>query len=318
MTATARWAWILSAVVLTGAALVLAFVLSFARPGGFYERHFVWLVWVNAAVALLLVLVIGFVAVRLVVRLKRGKFGSRLLLKLAGIFALVGVLPGIVVYAVSYQFATRSIESWFDQRLANALDAGLLLGKDTLESSASDLLAKARSGAQRLEEQDPLQPLTLERLREQLGVRHAVLVGPAGQVLRSASALSGESAVIAAPRPTAALLRQARATGAASQIDGLDEEAVQAGGSGGAPGASGHASDGATVRALARLPDHRIRLTPPQERFLLLVQPLPRTLVANALAVQAAYSEYQQRALARDSLRRMYVGTLTLALMLAV
>ncbi|MBL8342295.1 MAG: HAMP domain-containing protein, partial [Rubrivivax sp.] len=30
------------------------------------------------------------------------------------------------------------------------------------------------------------------------------------------------------------------------------------------------------------------------------------------------YSEYQQRALARDSLRRMYVGTLTLALMLAV
>ncbi|MBL8325751.1 MAG: PAS domain-containing sensor histidine kinase, partial [Rubrivivax sp.] len=315
MTATARWAWILSAVVLTGAALVLAFVLSFARPGGFYERHFVWLVWVNAAVALLLVLVIGFVAVRLLVRLRRGKFGSRLLLKLAGIFALVGVLPGIVVYAVSYQFATRSIESWFDQRLANALDAGLLLGKDTLESFASDLLAKARSGAQRLEEQDPLQPLALERLREQLGVRHAVLVGPAGQVLRSASALSGESAVIAAQRPAAALLRQARATGAASQIDGLDEEAAQAGGGAAGPGA---AADGATVRALARLPDHRIRLTPPQERFLLLAQPLPRTLVANALAVQAAYSEYQQRALARDSLRRMYVGTLTLALMLAV
>jgi nitrogen fixation/metabolism regulation signal transduction histidine kinase len=34
--------------------------------------------------------------------------------------------------------------------------------------------------------------------------------------------------------------------------------------------------------------------------------------------VQAAYSEYQQRALARDSLRRMYIGTLTLALILAV
>jgi PAS domain-containing protein len=34
--------------------------------------------------------------------------------------------------------------------------------------------------------------------------------------------------------------------------------------------------------------------------------------------VQAAYSEYQQRALGRDSLRRMYIGTLTLALILAV
>ena len=44
----------------TGAALVLAFVLSLAtRGGGFYERHFVWLFWVNVAVAALLVLVIG-------------------------------------------------------------------------------------------------------------------------------------------------------------------------------------------------------------------------------------------------------------------
>ena len=34
--------------------------------------------------------------------------------------------------------------------------------------------------------------------------------------------------------------------------------------------------------------------------------------------MQAAYSEYQQRALAREGLRRMYVGTLTLALILAV
>ena len=50
----------------------------------------------------------------------------------------------------------------------------------------------------------------------------------------------------------------------------------------------------------------------------MVVQPVPRSLALNALAVQAAYSEYQQRALARDSLRRMYVGTLTLALILAV
>jgi nitrogen fixation/metabolism regulation signal transduction histidine kinase len=326
MTTGARWAWILSAVVATGAALVLAFVLSFAQPGGFYERHFVWLVWVNAAVALLLVVVIGLVAVRLLARLRRGKFGSRLLLKLAGIFALVGVLPGVVIYAVSYQFAARSIESWFDQRLANALDAGLLLGKDTLENFSADLLAKARGAALRLQEQEVLQPLALERAREQMGVRHAMLVGPAGQVLGSVSAASGDGALVAA-RPAPALLRQARTAGAASQIEGLDEESLAAAASAtgtaasaAAPGTSppggGLAAEGATVRALVRLPD--LRIVPAQERYLFVVQPLPRSLVVNALAVQAAYSEYQQRALARDSLRRMYVGTLTLALMLAV
>jgi nitrogen fixation/metabolism regulation signal transduction histidine kinase len=301
MTTAARWAWMLSAVVATGAALVLAFVLSFARPGGFYERHFVWLVWVNAAVALLLVVVLVFVAVRLLLRLKRGKFGSRLLIKLAGIFALVGVLPGIVIYAVSYQFATRSIESWFDERMASALDAGLALGKGTLDTFAAELLAKTRVAAARLEDQGPLLPLALERAREQMGVRQAVLVGTAGQVLRSSS----ESTNTSPQRPPPNLLRQARASGSASQIDGLDDETV-------------HAGDGAVVRALVRLPDNQIRLVPTEERFLLVVQPLPRALATNALQVQAAYSEYQQRALARDSLRQMYVGTLTLALMLAV
>jgi nitrogen fixation/metabolism regulation signal transduction histidine kinase len=48
------------------------------------------------------------------------------------------------------------------------------------------------------------------------------------------------------------------------------------------------------------------------------VQELPPTLVNNALEVQAAYREYQERALAREGLRRMYIGTLTLSLFMAV
>jgi nitrogen fixation/metabolism regulation signal transduction histidine kinase len=38
--------------------------------------------------------VIVLVALRLALRLQRGKFGSRLLIKLAGIFALVGCCRG--------------------------------------------------------------------------------------------------------------------------------------------------------------------------------------------------------------------------------
>jgi nitrogen fixation/metabolism regulation signal transduction histidine kinase len=41
-------------------------------------------------------------------------------------------------------------------------------------------------------------------------------------------------------------------------------------------------------------------------------------LVANAIAVQEANREYQERALGREGLRRMYIGTLTLSLFLAV
>ena len=55
-----------------------------------------------------------------------------------------------------------------------------------------------------------------------------------------------------------------------------------------------------------------------EPRFLQITQPLPPAVVANALAVQEANREYQERALAREGLRRMYIGTLTLTLFLAV
>ena len=71
------------------------------------------------------------------------------------------------------------------------------------------------------------------------------------------------------------------------------------------------------MRALALIPSRDFSLGE-QERFLLVTQALPAALAANALAVQSAYREYQQRSLARDGLRRMYIGTLTLALVLAV
>jgi PAS domain S-box-containing protein len=306
MKTRARWAVIVSLVAITGAALVLAFVLSFASAGGgFYERHFVWLFWINVAVAALLALVIGVAAVRLAIRVRRGKFGSRLLTKLAGIFALVALLPGLVIYTVSYQFVSRSIEAWFDVRVAGALDAGLALGKTTLDAQLADIGAKARVAAERLADaREAVVPLTLERLREQIGARDVSLLGGNGQVLFTAG---GGPAAAAPERPGPLLLRQARILGVASQIEGLDEESLATG-----------ETAATRVRAVARVPSLGIQLSPGEDRFLMVVQPVPRALAMNALSVQAAYSEYQQRALARDSLRSMYVGTLTLALILAV
>lgn len=307
MTKPARWAWVVALLALLGVTLVLVFVLALTTDTrAFYERNFVWLYWTNLVVAGLLGLVVVLAAIRLAVRTRRGKFGSRLLLKLAGIFALVGVVPGVLLYGVSYQFVTRSIEVWFDARVQTALDAGLVLGRDTLDSLVRDLDSKTRLAAERLGETRGLPPtLALERLREQLAAQDVAVVGANGQVLVTAG---GSAGAIAPERPTAAMIRQARVARSTSQLDGLDDEPEA--------GASGSGTR-ARVRALALLPSADITLGS-EERFLLVVQPVPAQLAANALAVQSAYREYQQRALARDGLRKMYVGTLTLALILAV
>src|SRR2546427_13140082 len=109
MTKSARWAWLVSLIAITGAGGVLVFLLSIASNNrALYERHYVWLFWVNVAVAGFLVLVICIAGMRLSLRVRRGKFGSRMLAKLAAIFALVGVVPGVLIYTVSYQFVSRS------------------------------------------------------------------------------------------------------------------------------------------------------------------------------------------------------------------
>src|SRR3954467_14558867 len=187
-----RWAWVISSGAMPGAGLVLPFLLSVATNSpSLYERHYVWLFWVNAVVATLLALVICIAAVRLLLRLTRGKFGSRLLLKLAAIFAMVGVIPGVLIYTVSYQFVSRSIESWFDVKVEGALDAGLNLGRGMLEAQRNDLANKTRLAAERLADRaselhaTEVQPLALERLREQLSAQDIAVVGASGQIIQS-------------------------------------------------------------------------------------------------------------------------------------
>ena len=125
-----RWALGLGVTAMAVIGIVLMFLLTVATNNReLYERNYGWLFGVNVVVAGLLLLVIVWVMLRLYLRLRRGKFGSRLLIKLAAIFALVGFAPGVLIYVVSYQFVSRSIESWFDVKVEGALDAGLSLGR---------------------------------------------------------------------------------------------------------------------------------------------------------------------------------------------
>ncbi|MBT9440343.1 MAG: PAS domain-containing sensor histidine kinase, partial [Acidovorax sp.] len=102
-----RWAVGVGAAIMSAIGMVLLFLLTLATNNrALYERNYAWLFGVNVLVAVLLLAVLVWVAVRLGMRLRKGRFGSRLLVKLAAIFALVGLMPGLLIYVVSYQFVT--------------------------------------------------------------------------------------------------------------------------------------------------------------------------------------------------------------------
>lgn len=302
-----RWTWLVTGVAMLGAGLVLLFMLTLATGNrGVYDANYSWLFRINLAVATALLLVIVWFAVRLGRRLYLGKFGSRLLLKLAAVFAVVGLLPGLLIYTVSYQFVSRSIESWFDVRVEAALAAGVNLGRTTLNVLSNDLSHQTRAAAEDLSKvPDRSLDLALENWRDRLGASDIVLWDHNGKLISSA----GDSRFTINPqRPTSGRLRMAKEQGVLLTIEGLDDaDGMSTGGVGPL----------ARIQVLAMVEPARLSFGV-APRFLQVVGPLPEVLVADALSVQAANREYQERALGREGLRRMYIGTLTLALFLAV
>ena len=298
---TVRWVVGIGVTILLAIGLGLLVLLTQATSNReLYDRNYDRLYMVNTVVAVLLLLGLVWGLARLIIRLRQGQFGSRLLVKLAAIFALVGLVPGVLIYVVSYQFVSRSIESWFDVKVEGALVAGLNLGRATLDTLSGDLAKQSRVAAQQLVDvQEASAALTLDRVRTQMDANEAVLWSLDGRLIATA----GQSGFAIRPeRPTAAQLKQVRSKLSVEIVEGLDETV-------GAP--TGR------IKVLTLVPQNSLILR--EDPWVLQIsQELPATLVANALDVQSANREYQERALARDGLRKMYIGTLTLSLIMAV
>jgi nitrogen fixation/metabolism regulation signal transduction histidine kinase len=294
-----RWLSFVGLVGVLGISVVLLLLLTQATGNQqFYERNYQTLFAVNLVLAGVLLAIILWIGTRLASRLRRGRFGSKLLIKLALIFSLVGFVPGCLIYLVSYQFVSRSIENWFDVKVERALDAGVSLGRASLDALSADLSAKTRLAAQQLSDTHA-GTLALDRIREQLGASEVAIWTAQGQPVSSVGDLRFS---INPERPPASLLRQLRSQKHLTQIEGLDE----------AP-SPGHVR----IRSFAQIASSGFTFTE-EPRYLQVTVPLPAALISNALAVTEANREYQERALARSGLQRMYLGTLTLSLFLAV
>ncbi|SNS16729.1 Signal transduction histidine kinase involved in nitrogen fixation and metabolism regulation [Noviherbaspirillum humi] len=299
---------------------ILLFLLASASENSaLFDNHYPSLLALNAMMATALLGLVVLLLARLYKRFKRGEFGSRLMARLVLMFALVGILPGSVIYMVSVQFVSRSIESWFDVRVESALEAGLNLGRTALDSSLADLSARARSIALELSElPEPAQATQLTRLRASGQMEEATIVGANGQVVAT---VGGRIGSLVPDLPSAAMLRQARLTRGFAAIEGTPDMSESASQEAAEQKKSGvpFVPTELRLRAVVMIPAAGNDLSLQSEtRFLQLMQPVPPHLATNAEALRAAYSEYQERSLARSGLRKIYIVTLTLTLLLAI
>lgn len=273
---------------------ILLFLLATASANTqLFASHYPLLLGVNAVAALALLVLIAVQLRRLWREYRQRVFGSRLKYRLVLMLALMAVLPGALIYGVSMQFAVRSIDSWFDVRVDRALEGGLDLGRNVLESLEAELLTKARGIAFSLSDSPSPGPTLLNRLREQAGVKSATLMSVGGNVVANSSA---EIDGLLPSLPSPAQLRQARGSRGASSVEG-------------------DAAIGLTVRVLVPVTGFSLG---DETRILQLLQPVPAAIGNSAGAVEAAYRDYQGLQLGKAGLKRIYTLTLTFTLLVAL
>lgn len=302
---------ILLACAAVSALLLLALLAWSTNNASRLEQYYGVLLTLNTIVALALGAWVVMLTTRLVRQLRRRQFGARLTARLALAFALVGVVPGVLIYTLSVQFLSRSIESWFNVRVNAALDAGLELGRAALDSRLADLQNKARTLALELSElsnpTDAEIALVLTRLRERLDVPEAMVFTTNGNVIAFSTS---NYRTLAPSLPPATILQQVRT--------GRQYAAAEAG----TTSAADADDRDITLRVIVPLVfredyDNLNVLLRREARYLQLIQPIPDSIAESANLVQSGYRDYQELALSRLGLRKLYGITLTLALLLA-
>src|SRR5688500_12162401 len=284
-----KWLVIIGGAV---AAVGLFLLATASADTALFARHYPLLLGLNAALAGLLAALVGIQLVLLARRHRARVFGARLTLRLLARFAALAVVPGLIVYAVSVQFLARSIESWFDVKVDAALEGGINLGQQVIEQMTLELQNKANAMALELAERSPGQlARQLERLRAQLGIEEAVVVAGSGRLLASAAQ---DVTRLVPELPASHALRQARTKRVYTSVE---------------------ASGGTPLALRVVVP---VDMSAAESRFLQLRQSVPASLARSAEAVEAAYRDYRELAISRDGLKRVYIVSLSFALLMAL
>ncbi|MDO5687070.1 MAG: ATP-binding protein [Neisseria sp.] len=221
---------------------------------------------------------------------KRHVFGAKLSRRLVNMFTWVAILPGVFVFAVSAQFITHSINSWFGNETAEALERSLNLSKLTLNATLQDSLRQAQNFSHSviivLSERDDVQA-AFDRL-DTSAFAQVLLYRPADQKLLAQSARNDPQL----PLP--------------AEIDFPSAAAGNA--------LHGNVSINNTLYAQIWLPIH----AGGQDYLVFFRQSVPPNVAADVTLIENARAKYAELSFAKRGLQTFFLMTLLLATLLAV
>tara|TARA_B110000208_G_scaffold95460_1_gene119586 strand:+ start:983 stop:3106 length:2124 start_codon:yes stop_codon:yes gene_type:complete len=284
--------YIITIVSFIGISLLILLAKAISNSDLISSDSFRALLGLNILFIFSLIVLIGFQIFRLLQNVKKEITGSRLTLRLVMSFALMGVVPVLIVYLVSVNFLTKSIESWFDVKVESALEGGLTLGQKTIDILMKDIELKGKSIAYSIGNVDPEQRYSLlTDLREKFRIQDAVIFDQNSIIIE----VSSEKSDLIPPIPNIKDLEKG-GRGFFGRIEEKDGEQI-------------------FLKTFTPILTKNVNS---KTLILQLTQPIPPSIANLALSVESVYSEYQQLTYSRNSLKIIYILTLTLVLLLAL
>ena len=283
--------YLITAFAFVGIGLLILLAKSLANSDLISSESFRLLLIFNVIFIIGLVLLIGIQIYRLFRNIKKEIVGSKLTLRLVLSFGLMVIIPVSVVYFVSFNFLTKSIDSWFNVKVESALEGGLSLGQKTLDILMKDIELKSKSIAFSLGNTDEnLRNNQLIDLREKFAIFQAIIIDNKNNII----AISSENSANIPQLPPADDLIKAEGSFYGRIID-----------------------DNGKI-FLKSLSPIKFKEDITKKVYLELTQPIPLAISNLAISVESVYEEYQQLAYSRTSLKIIYSLTLTLVLLLAI
>jgi nitrogen fixation/metabolism regulation signal transduction histidine kinase len=263
-----------------------------------FAQQYSLLVKLNAALAAVMLMAVAYLLLRLWRRYRAKQFGTVLMARLTLMFALMAIIPGTLIYTVSVQFLSRSIESWFNVRVDASLESGLTLARTTLDAMLQDVAGRTRLMAQELSNTPDTQVAALlSRMIDQTGLQEAAVFTASGRVIATGGLTTTRFAIDMPSREILADAARGRGyAGVENAAKSADKPALR-------------------MRVVAPI---TLRLLGTEPRVLQVIQAVPEPLTASAESVQSGYRDYQELSLSRQGLREIYAVTLTLTLLLAL
>ena len=136
-----RYSYLILLVALA-AALVYSLTLA-TNSGSPLSEYFWWLIAAGGLIVPILLAMLLRYGWLLLRHNRHNMLGSRLTRRLALMFTLIAVLPGLFLFGVSAQFISYSINSWFGNDTAQALESSLTLSKSALDNTLDNTIEQA-------------------------------------------------------------------------------------------------------------------------------------------------------------------------------